>query len=85
MENKLTEYRKEIDEIDAELIKLFEGRMAVSEKIGQYKKDNGLPVLDKKREEEKLEAIVSSVGEEMKPYIKELFSTIFSLSRDKQK
>ena len=32
----LSEYRKEIDEIDSEIIKLFERRMDVATKVGKY-------------------------------------------------
>jgi monofunctional chorismate mutase len=44
--------RIEIDSIDQEMMKLFKKRMEVSKKIGQYKKENGLPVLDVVREKE---------------------------------
>ena len=36
--SKLDDYRKEIDSIDKELIALFERRMDVAKKVGEYKK-----------------------------------------------
>ena len=48
--NDLELARKEIDEIDEEMARLFERRMAAVEKIAAYKKENGLPVLDPARE-----------------------------------
>ena len=83
--NELDKLREEIDLIDSEIVRLFSERMAVSEKIGDYKRKNGLPVLDKTRENEKLDAIEGGVDPELKPYIRELYEKIFSLSRDKQK
>ena len=44
--------RKEIDSIDQMMMSLFKKRLEVSKKIGQYKKENGLPVLDIAREKE---------------------------------
>ena len=35
----LEDYRREIDSIDRELIALFEKRMNVAIKVGEYKKD----------------------------------------------
>jgi monofunctional chorismate mutase len=48
--NELENLRKEIDEIDQEICKLFEKRMGVSKKIGEYKKSNSMNVLDVSRE-----------------------------------
>ena len=47
----LNEYRKEIEEIDKEISKLFIRRMNVVSKVKEYKQINDLPVLDKNREE----------------------------------
>ena len=49
--SELDGYRKEIDEIDAALIRLFEQRMDVVRKVGRYKKENHLPVLQAGREQ----------------------------------
>ena len=46
----LSDYRKEIDELDKELVSLFERRMNVVKKVAQYKKDNNLQVFHKDRE-----------------------------------
>ena len=50
----LSEYREQIDGIDRELLRLFCERMETSAGIAAYKKANGLPVLDPRREREKL-------------------------------
>ena len=48
---KLDDYREEIDRIDEQIIELFGRRMEVARRIGEYKKENGLNILDSAREE----------------------------------
>lgn len=48
--NSLDKYRKEIDKIDDSIIELLEQRFNLVVEIGQYKKENNLPVFDVKRE-----------------------------------
>ncbi len=52
MSDELKECRQGINEVDEEMAKLFEKRMGYAKKIAAYKKENGLPVRDLKREEE---------------------------------
>ena len=52
----LQEYRKKLDRIDAEILRLFTERMDTAGKIAGWKKENSLPVLDLRREREKLRA-----------------------------
>ena len=51
----LDEMREQIDRIDAEIMNAFQERMSLSAEIAKYKKENNLPVLDEKREKEKLD------------------------------
>ena len=39
----LERYRDEIDEIDSEIVRLFEKRMKVSEEVAEYKIKTGSP------------------------------------------
>lgn len=80
----LDELRTEINKIDDELIKLFEKRMEVSSKIGKYKKENNLPILNSQREREILNDISEKSPPEMKSYLRVLYSLIFELSRSYQ-
>ncbi len=80
----INELRVQIDEIDDLLIKLFVKRMDVAKKIGEYKKAHDLPVLDPVREEAKLQDVAAKAGTPMADYAKELYKTLFSLSRDYQ-
>ena len=49
----LDEKRLEINDIDTQLVQLFEQRMHAVESIIQYKLENQLPILDTGREETK--------------------------------
>ena len=52
-----SDYRKQIDRIDEQLVKLFDERMEVAGRLAEYKKENSLPVLDVRREREKLHSV----------------------------
>ena len=45
----LSECRKEIDNIDKELVKLFEKRMNVAINVAKYKIENNLPIFNEAR------------------------------------
>jgi monofunctional chorismate mutase len=81
---ELSELRREIDVIDGEITELVQRRMAVAAKIAQYKRENGLPVLDACREAEKLKRIAEDCGGEMGEYIARLYREMFAISRDYQ-
>lgn len=78
---ELSEIRKEIDALDAELVRVFTERMHVCASVAEYKQAHGLPVLDAARERQKLSSLTSSAPEEMRPYLLGLYSQIFELSR----
>ena len=48
--SKLDVLRGNIDEIDHQIVHLFERRMAVTRAVGEYKQEIGMPVLDAARE-----------------------------------
>jgi len=52
---KLEDWRKEIDSIDLEIIRLINQRGIIVKKIGTLKAKAGLPIVDKKREAEILQ------------------------------
>ena len=52
MDQQLSDFRSEIDEIDRELRILYKRRFILSRKIGEYKKALKLDVFDEKRETE---------------------------------
>ena len=81
---ELSELRKQINEIDNQLLKLFIDRMHVASGVAEYKRQNNMPVLDSARERELLARIAESAGSEMDEYALVLYSTILSLSRSYQ-
>jgi|TARA_B100000886_G_scaffold328312_1_gene276587 chorismate mutase len=52
---ELIELRESINEIDKKLIDLIKERMEISVKIGKYKSDNNLSILNNNREKEVIE------------------------------
>ena len=80
----LNDYRKEIDRIDDQFIALFAQRMETAEKIAEYKKANGLRVLDARREKEKMREILDKTPDDLREYVSSLYSLIFELSRSRQ-
>ncbi|MBO5486638.1 MAG: prephenate dehydratase [Eubacterium sp.] len=77
--------RQQIDEIDSQIVELFEKRMEVANEVAKYKMETGKPVFDKEREEQKLEKLASlSHGKFNERAVKELFSQIMSISRKYQ-
>ncbi len=79
-----SDYRNEIDGIDRQIVKLFADRMDVCARISQYKKENGLPVLDQKREREKLHDVAAQSPEQIRDYAMLLYSLVLELSRSYQ-
>ena len=80
----LNDYRRQIDEIDTQLLALFAQRMEVAAGIAAYKKEHGLPVLDSSRERQKLLDIASKSPDAVKEYAVSLYSLLFELSRGYQ-
>jgi chorismate mutase/prephenate dehydratase len=81
----LLELRAKIDDIDGQIVKLYEERMKVSEQVVKFKIGTGKPVFDKERENQKIEAVKELVHSDFnKTGIEELFSHIMSISRKRQ-
>ena len=80
----LTDYRGKIDEIDSQILRLFEARMALSGKIAAWKQKNGQPVFQPEREAQKLEHLKAQADPALLPYDRKLLEALFSLSREYQ-
>lgn len=81
----LTESRAKIDQIDKQIVKLFQERMGVSVEVARYKKETGKKIFDKQREVEILEKLGNMAdGEFNKQGVQELYSQIMSISRKLQ-
>ena len=83
--DKLLESRKKIDVIDNQIADLFIERIKICNDVAEYKLDNNKPVLDRKRELEKIEAIKKKAPEKFFEIgLTELFEQIMSMSRKMQ-
>ncbi|MBP3603192.1 MAG: prephenate dehydratase [Lachnospiraceae bacterium] len=81
----LLKLREQIDEIDANIVELYEKRMEVSKNVAKYKIETGKKVFDKAREEEKIRKVKSLTHNEFNSHgIEELFEQIMSISRKLQ-
>ncbi|PKK89083.1 MAG: chorismate mutase [Tenericutes bacterium HGW-Tenericutes-6] len=82
----LEELRKQIDEIDKEMMVLFKKRMSVSKQIGEYKRVNNVPILDVAREIEIMNKKKKELNDELLwPYYESFIKEVMSLSKDYQK
>jgi chorismate mutase len=74
----LSELRRQIDQIDEQLLELLAKRMRISREIGVYKKEHNMPVLQSPRYNEILENR-SNMGESMDlspEFVKEILREI---------
>ena len=74
----LNEIRKDINEIDDKLLELYKRRMDCAEEVGYYKKENNIPILNEKREEDILNKIEENGGK-YGASARMLYSTIMEL------
>lgn len=79
----IKDIRTEIDDIDRQIVELFRRRMDCSTRVGEYKKENNIPILNTAREEQVLSK-VESLGGEYGSYTRLLYTNIMELSRDLQ-
>lgn len=83
--NQLLELRDKIDEIDKEIVRLFEERMLVSENVAKYKMSIGKAVLDRQRELEKIEKLTGLAHTDFNAQgVESLFEHIMTISRMRQ-
>nr|MDD6336593.1 prephenate dehydratase [bacterium] len=77
----LSDYRRQIDEIDGQLIPLFTKRMQVAGQVADYKAAHGLTTLHPGREQQVLERVSAAAGEAFAPYARMLYAAMFEASR----
>ncbi len=81
----LKELRVEIDEIDAQIARLFEKRMEVAKGVVEYKIANNLEIFQPERENEVLIKNCERIkNEELKPQAKQFFQTLMDISKQYQ-
>lgn len=83
--NELENARKEINEIDIEMAKLFEKRMTAARKVAKYKKEHALPITDASREEQLIKKNSEYIDDGViKEYYVEFLKDNMKLSRNYQ-
>jgi len=81
----LEELRGQLDEVDAQIVKLYEKRMGICGQVGEYKVLAGRKVFDRQREREKLQDVAGMVESPFnKKGIQELYQQLMSMSRKLQ-
>lgn len=81
----LQELREQLDKIDTQIVDLYQRRMDICSKVGDYKIAAGRKVFDKQREKEKLLAVTANVTDAFyKKGLTELFEQLMSMSRKLQ-
>lgn len=78
----LSQIRTRLDEIDKEIITLFQKRMNLCEEVAHYKIETGKPVFDKERENQKIAAVRNMVSTDFdKQAVEEIFTQLMTISR----
>ena len=78
---ELSDYRKQIDSIDDDICRLFQKRMEVVNAIGEFKRENEIPVNASSREREVLARISKQLPENLEGFGRVLYRSIFDVSK----
>lgn len=83
--NKLESAREKINSVDKEIAKLWVERMEAVREVSEYKRENGLQVLDTSRESELMSRNLGYVPEELRSYYTEFLNGILESSKRYQR
>lgn len=82
---ELAQIRQELDEIDREMVKLFERRMTLCREVARTKLAQGKPVLDASREAQVLESRAAMLTDaSLAEAVRALYREMMALSRQEQ-
>lgn len=81
--NKLTSLRKKVENVDKKIIKLLIERFRLTQQIQDIKRESGLPLLQKKREQTLLKShlLLAKQHSLDRSLVKEIFSLVFSYAK----
>lgn len=82
---ELIKVREKIDDIDAQLMQLFETRMRLSEDVAKIKGEGNISLVDEKRENEVVKAAVEKVELQSKGEAAVLMRSLMALSKIRQR
>ena len=80
----LTELRTQIDEVDSQIVSLFQKRMELVDGVAAYKREHHVPVLASGREEQVLDRVAQLAGPKLAGASRVLFTTLMDLSKSSQ-
>lgn len=81
----LSDFRKTIDEIDEEIMKLFEKRMDTVLKVAEFKKQSSIPVFNKEREVLVIEKNLNRLkNKKLEPFAENFLHSMMDISKDYQ-
>jgi len=81
----LNELRQELNAIDKEIVQLLEKRFEITNKVGAYKKENNMVILQPERESEILLRLSDDLqSSPSRAHILEIYKCIFLQSRKQQ-
>lgn len=81
----LEEQRQQIDQIDRQMVALFEERMHTAEKIAEVKAANNLPILDSSREELVIEKVSGYLTDpNLTEALRDFYTELMAISREHQ-
>jgi chorismate mutase / prephenate dehydratase len=83
-EDKLTELRNEVDNLDKEMIRLFKKRFEIAVEIWRIKKPLGMKIKNEKREREIIDSVVKESGFN-RSFVEKLYNMLFVETRKVQK
>lgn len=87
MNKTLEELRREIDELDQEILKILVRRVDVVKQIGELKNEQGMSIVDEARKEEVLQSITkrAKIFHLSEEFVKKLFKEIHDHAVELQK
>ena len=82
--SNLETLRNEINNIDSQIFQLLNRRHSVVKKVGQYKKENNLPILDSSREKIIETKIKTQFQGPEGDYINQIYKEVMNVSKNIQ-
>lgn len=82
---QLSKLRDEISAVDRELIESFEKRMEIVIKIGEYKNNNGISILNADREKQVINSGIQQLkNKELSVYLQDFLRNLMDVSKKLQ-
>jgi chorismate mutase/prephenate dehydratase len=83
--NDIQKLRTDIDDIDHEIVKLFDTRMKLAKSVGDFKRENNMSILDPAREQSVVDGAVDLVDPNLRGEVTLLMRSLMALAREYQR